>query len=79
MSAGTDKVIKRSLVIAGHATSISLEDEFWQMLKRSADARSLSVAGLVAEVDRAGRATNLSSALRVFCLREALQARAEAE
>ena len=79
MTVASQRVIKRSLVIAGHATSISLEEEFWQALRRFADARSMSVAALVAEIDSAGRSTNLSSALRVFCLREALRTNSEAE
>ena len=74
MNAAAGRVIKRSLVIAGHATSVSLEDEFWQVLRHCAEARHLSVAALVAEIDSGGRAANLSSALRVFCLREALRA-----
>ena len=63
-------IVKHSLVVAGHRTSISLEDAFWQALKASAAARALSVAALVAEID-AGRGTaNLSSAIRVHLLRE---------
>jgi predicted DNA-binding ribbon-helix-helix protein len=59
-------VIKRSLVIAGHRTSISLEDAFWRALKALAARRAQSVNTLVAEIDaRRGRA-NLSSAIRVF-------------
>jgi predicted DNA-binding ribbon-helix-helix protein len=58
---------KRSVLIAGHKTSVSLEDAFWQALKRLADARGLSLAQLIAEVDR-GRKSNLSSTLRVFVL-----------
>jgi len=69
------RVIKRSLVIAGHSTSISLEDEFWQALKDFASEREMPVAALVAEVDSKRRGANLSSALRVFCLREAMSAR----
>ena len=67
------RVIKRSLVIAGHATSISLEEDFWQALKIFAGQREVSVAGLVAEIDGKRRGANLSSALRVFCLREAMK------
>ncbi|MGA2044073.1 MAG: ribbon-helix-helix domain-containing protein [Roseiarcus sp.] len=59
-------MIKRSLVIAGHRTSISLEDAFWRALKALAARRAQSVNTLVAEIDaRRGRA-NLSSAIRVF-------------
>jgi predicted DNA-binding ribbon-helix-helix protein len=64
---------KRSVTIAGHATSLSLEDVFWRHLKRIADARRLSLAALIAEVDRT-RAGNLSSALRVLVVEE-LEAR----
>jgi predicted DNA-binding ribbon-helix-helix protein len=60
-------VVKRSLTIAGHATSISLEEPFWQELRRIARLRGLSLAALVSEVDL-GRRGNLSSALRVYVL-----------
>lgn len=60
---------KRSVVIAGHRTSVSLENAFWQALSRIADARKLSMNALIAEIDR-DRPGNLSSALRVFVLRE---------
>jgi len=60
---------KRSIVIAGHATSVSLEEEFWAALKDIADARQCSINRLVAEID-SGRDGNLSSALRVFVLAE---------
>ena len=60
---------KRSIVIAGHATSVSLEEEFWTALKEIADTRHCSINRLVAEID-ASRAGNLSSALRVFVLAE---------
>jgi predicted DNA-binding ribbon-helix-helix protein len=60
---------KHSLVIAGHATSVSLEQEFWDELKEIADKRGIALAALIAEVD-AGRAEkNLSSALRLHVLR----------
>ena len=61
-------IAKHSLVIAGHRTSISLEDAFWNELKRLSTERQQPLAGLVAEID-AGRGTaNLSSAIRVFVL-----------
>jgi predicted DNA-binding ribbon-helix-helix protein len=60
---------KHSLVIAGHATSVSLEQEFWDVLKEIADRRGIALAALIAEVD-AERAENLSSALRLHVLRE---------
>jgi predicted DNA-binding ribbon-helix-helix protein len=62
-------VVKRSLSLAGHRTSVSLEDAFWTAIKRIATARGTSVPALIAEIDRT-RAGNLSSAIRVFVLRE---------
>jgi predicted DNA-binding ribbon-helix-helix protein len=58
---------KRSVVIAGHRTSVSLENVFWSGLKEIADDRGVSVNRLVESID-SGRATNLSSAIRVFVL-----------
>ena len=58
---------KRSVVIAGHATSLTLEEAFWQDLREVARRRGLSVTALVRAVD-AGRGGNLSSALRLFVL-----------
>ncbi len=67
---------KRSVMIEGHQTSISLEDAFWKELAAIAQARRLSLDALVAEVDRArGTAGNLSSALRLHVL-ETLRKRA---
>lgn len=61
-------VRKRSVTIAGHRTSVSLEQAFWAALRDVAAARSLSIDGLIAEID-AGRADqNLSSAIRVQLL-----------
>lgn len=62
------RVIKRSLSIAGHRTSVSLEEIFWSELRVIADKRGLSVAALVAEIDAQRGEANLSSALRVFVL-----------
>jgi len=65
---GATHIVKHSLSIAGHSTSVSLEEAFWDGLKAIAVQRDLSLAALVAEID-AGRGTaNLSSALRVFVL-----------
>ncbi len=61
--------LKRSVLIAGHATSLSLEDEFWSELRRMAKARGLSLAALLTEIDAARGARSLSSAARVFVLR----------
>jgi hypothetical protein len=63
---GTIQIVKHSLVIAGHRTSVSLEDIFWEGLKRIARARNLSLAGLVAEIDAQRQEANLSSAIRVY-------------
>ena len=61
---------KRSVTIAGHRTSFSLEEAFWQALKDQARAEGLSVAALVEKIDR-DRRGNLSSALRVYLLERA--------
>lgn len=58
---------KRSVLIAGHPTSVSLEAPFWAELKRIAAADGVSLNALVARID-AERRGNLSSALRVFVL-----------
>ncbi len=60
------RLVKHSLVIAGHRTSVSLEDIFWQALRELAVARTMSVAALVREVDASRGTANLSSALRVY-------------
>ena len=49
----TARVVKRSLSIAGHSTSISLEEAFWSDLKATAAVRGLSIAALVTEIDSA--------------------------
>jgi predicted DNA-binding ribbon-helix-helix protein len=65
----SDLVRKRSVQIAGHATSVSLEEAFWQELTIIAERRGLSLNALIAEVDGA-RTGNLSSALRLLVLRD---------
>ncbi|MGH6793165.1 MAG: ribbon-helix-helix domain-containing protein [Methyloceanibacter sp.] len=65
---------KRSLTIARHRTSVSLEDEFWTALARLAAAKGKSIAALVGEIDKgrseAGRSkTNLSAAIRLYVLK----------
>ena len=72
MAARLPGIGKRSLTIAGHRTSISLEPEFWEALNRLAQARGLSAQGLVAEIDRERDGGNLSSAIRVHLLAAAL-------
>jgi predicted DNA-binding ribbon-helix-helix protein len=60
---------KRSITIAGHRTSISLEKEFWDALAEIAKTDKTSLAALVARIDRArGESMNLSAAIRVFVL-----------
>ena len=65
------KDLKRSLTIAGHRTSLSLEPEFWQALRDAARTEKKTIAGLVGELDRARGSRNLSSAIRVWLLRRA--------
>jgi predicted DNA-binding ribbon-helix-helix protein len=60
---------RRSVVIDGHRTSVSIEPEFWAALAEIAKARGRSVNAVIAEIDRA-RDGNLSSAVRVFVLKE---------
>jgi predicted DNA-binding ribbon-helix-helix protein len=62
---------KRSVTIAGHRTSLSLEPEFWAALRDLAKARGWSLARLIGEIDRGRAGRNLSSAVRVFLLAEA--------
>ncbi len=64
---------KHSVLVAGHATSISLENVFWQELKAIAGSRNMPLNRLITEIDRSRRG-NLSSAIRVFVL-ESLRAR----
>ena len=61
-------VVKRSIVIAGHKTSVSLEDAFWVGLKDIASRRDLTLSDMVASIDQDRRHGNLSSAIRLFVL-----------
>jgi predicted DNA-binding ribbon-helix-helix protein len=61
-------VIKRSIVIAGRRTSISVEDDFWNGLRDIAKARHETLSLLVASIDAERRHANLSSAIRLFVL-----------
>ena len=63
--------LKRSLTIEGHRTSLSLEPEFWEALQKAAAQRGLTPALLVAEIDQARGTRNLSSAVRVWLLKDA--------
>ena len=64
----TSGITKRSVMIAGHRTSVSLEDPFWDALRGIAEARGLSVQALIGEIDAGRDGQNLSSAIRVFVL-----------
>jgi predicted DNA-binding ribbon-helix-helix protein len=61
-------VAKRSIVITGHKTSVSLEEPFWTSLKTIALARGMTLAALVTAIDADRAQGNLSSALRLFVL-----------
>jgi len=61
-------VVKRSIVIAGHKTSVSLEDAFWKCLKEIANGRDMTLSDLVATIDTDRRQGNLSSAIRLYVL-----------
>ncbi|HWX71595.1 MAG TPA: ribbon-helix-helix domain-containing protein [Xanthobacteraceae bacterium] len=61
-------VIKRSIVIAGHKTSVSLENAFWRGLKEIAQSRGVTLSDLVAAIDSERQLGNLSSAIRLFVL-----------
>ena len=56
-------VLRRSIIIAGHKTSISLEDEFWNSFKEIADERGMTVTALVGAIDDDRKHANLSSAI----------------
>jgi len=70
----SDAIPKRSVIVAGHRTSVSLEEPFWSRLKEIARSRNMSINDLVTEIDAqdnaTGRPGNLSSALRLFVLAE---------
>jgi predicted DNA-binding ribbon-helix-helix protein len=59
---------KRSVVLQGHATSVSLEDDFWAELRRMAEESGLSLGALIARIDAERGGANLSSALRLAVL-----------
>lgn len=65
----SDTIVKRSVSIAGHRTSVSLEAPFWDALRGIAAARARSVQSLIGEIDAGRDGQNLSSAIRVFVLR----------
>jgi predicted DNA-binding ribbon-helix-helix protein len=62
------QVVKRSIIIAGHKTSVSLEDAFWRGLKDIAARRRVTLGDLVNGIDTGRQYGNLSSAIRLFVL-----------
>jgi predicted DNA-binding ribbon-helix-helix protein len=71
-------IVKRSIVIAGHKTSLSLEDAFWKGLKEIALSRRSTLSDLVGAIDAERQHGNLSSAIRLFVL-DYYQARASGD
>lgn len=61
-------VVKRSIVVAGHKTSVSLEEAFWNGMKEISSARNMTLSDLVGEIDNNRQQGNLSSAIRLFVL-----------
>jgi predicted DNA-binding ribbon-helix-helix protein len=61
-------VVKRSIVVAGHKTSVSLEEPFWNGMKEICGERNMTLSELVGEVDSKRKEGNLSSAVRLFVL-----------
>ena len=61
-------VVKRSIVVAGHKTSVSLEEAFWNGMKAISGIRNLTLSELVGEIDGNRQQGNLSSAIRLFVL-----------
>jgi predicted DNA-binding ribbon-helix-helix protein len=62
-------VMKRSVILTGHKTSVSLEDEFWKGLREIAHERDMTPSELIAAIDADRERANLSSAIRLFVLR----------
>ena len=61
-------IVKRSIFLAGHKTSVTLENEFWNGLKNIANDRHLKLSELIGDIDARRQHGNLSSALRLFVL-----------
>ena len=61
-------VVKRSIVVAGHKTSVSLEEAFWNGMKEISVLRDMTLSELVGEIDGNRQQGNLSSAIRLFVL-----------
>jgi predicted DNA-binding ribbon-helix-helix protein len=69
-------VVKRSVVIDGHKTSVSLEDPFWNDLKEIAHSQRVTLSKVIGEIDKGREHSNLSSALRLFVLDQVRMQRA---
>ena len=67
---GKSLVIKHSIVVGGHKTSVSLEDDFWEALKQIAARNRVTLSDLVGSIDSQRRHNNLSSSLRLFVLND---------
>src|SRR5215467_11147484 len=61
-------IIKHSVVVDGHKTSVSLEDQFWDSLKEVADETNMPLSKLIGQIDHGRTRGNLSSAIRLFVL-----------
>jgi len=61
-------VVKRSIVVSGHKTSVTLEDAFWSGIKEIASGRNITLSNLITAVDSERQQGNLSSAIRLFVL-----------
>lgn len=61
-------VVKRSIVVAGHKTSVSLEEAFWTSMKEISGLRDMTLSDMVSEIDKGRAQGNLSSAIRLFVL-----------
>ncbi len=61
-------VVKRSIVVAGHKTSVSLEEAFWNGMKEISGERNMTLSELVGEIDSKRQQGNLSSAIRLFVI-----------
>ncbi|AVO46422.1 aryl-sulfate sulfotransferase [Phreatobacter cathodiphilus] len=71
----TSALKKRSAIIGGQKSSVSLEDDFWNAFVEIADARQMTLSDLLTAIDDKRRNGNLSSAVRVFVLQEVLAGR----
>lgn len=73
LAASPLRLVKRSISIRGHRTSVSLENAFWRRLQTVAERRGVSVSAAIAEIDASRGAANLSSAIRVAMLESPAQ------